>query len=200
MRRETFETPGPTAVSVKVPACTIRFEARPAATTTEVTLEVLKGDPELERQATIELHERGDRHELRIEAPKRRFGIGQEDYAVTVAVPERSDVETRTGSADVRGHGRFGRVDSTTGSGEIEFDDVDGDLRAKSASGDISVRNVGASASVDTASGDVELGAVAAEGRLRSASGDVTVREAAAGMSIHTASGDQSIGSAAAGR
>jgi DUF4097 and DUF4098 domain-containing protein YvlB len=198
VRTETFQTPGPTALAVRIPAGQISIEAR-EGDRTEVRLQVVKGDPEAERDATIELHDRGGRFDVVVESPKRRFNFSREQYAVEIVVPEGTDVESRTGSADTRGRGRFRHVDVATGSGEIEFDEIQGDLKVKGASGDVTAESVGGEASVATASGDVEIGALAGRGRIRSASGDVEIREAANALSIHTASGDQTIGSAASG-
>jgi DUF4097 and DUF4098 domain-containing protein YvlB len=199
VRNETFTTPGPTALAVRIPSGTIAVEARPGADTTEVEFEVLNGDAELENMATIELRERGGSFEVAIESPRRRFGFGRESYRVAVSLPEGADVETSTGSADVRATGRYGRFAAKSGSGEVEVDEVGGDLEVKVASGDITAEAVGGRASVNSASGDIRLGKVAGEGRIRSASGDVEVREAESGLSINTASGDQTIGSAASG-
>jgi hypothetical protein len=198
VRTETFQTPGATALAVRIPSGSISLEAR-EGDATEVTLEVVRGDAQLESEATIEVRDRGGRFEVVVEAPKRRLGFGREEYAVTVALPEGADVEARTGSADTRGRGRFGKVDVASGSGEIEFDDVGAALNVKGASGDVTVRSVGGPASVTTASGDIRVGTLEGQGRIRSASGDVEIREASAGLSVHTASGDQTVGSAAAG-
>ena len=198
MRSESFQTPGPTALVVKIPSGSISLEAR-AGDATEVTLEVVRGDAQLEGEATIEVRERGGRFEVVVEAPKRRLGFGREEYVVSVALPEGADVEARTGSADTRGRGRFRNVDVATGSGEIEFDEVGGDFKVKGASGEVTVGSIGGAASIATASGDIGIGTLAGEGRIRSASGGVEIREASTGLSVHTASGDQTIGSAAAG-
>jgi len=199
MRTETLTTPGPTAISVRIPAGTIALETRPGADTTDVQLEVLHGGGELESEATIEVRERGGRFEVVVESPRRRFGFGRDEYRVAVSLPEGADVETSTGSADVRATGRYGRFAAKSGSGEVDVDEIAGDLEVKVASGDVSARTVAGNASINTASGDVELGKLAGQGRIRSASGDVLVHEADSDLSITSASGDQKVGSAAAG-
>jgi hypothetical protein len=197
VRTETFQTPGPTALTVKIPSGEVSLEAG-SGDTTEVTLEVVKGDPQLEREARIELRERGGRYEVAVETFRRKLGLSREQYAVTVTLPEGADVYARTGSADTRGRGRLGAVDVATGSGEVELDDVR-ELSVKGASGDVTVRSIAGQASVMTASGDITIETLAGEGRIRSASGDVEIGEAATDLTVHTASGDQRIGSAAAG-
>jgi Putative adhesin len=198
MRTETFATPGPTALTVKVPAGTVELDAR-AGETTDVALEVLKGDEELEHEATIELRERGGIFEVVVEAPRKRLGFGREEYAVTIAVPEGAAVEVSSASAAVQARGHYGDFEAESASGNTNVEHVGGKLNVKSASGDVSARAVGGTASVHTASGDIAIGSLSGEGTIRSASGDVAVRESDADLSVVTASGDQAIGSASAG-
>ena len=198
MRTETFATPGPTALTVKVPAGTVELEAR-AGETTEVALQVLTGDQDLEHAATIELRERGGTFEVVVEAPRKRLGFGREEYSVAVAIPEGTKVDVRSASADVRAQGRYGDFEAESASGNTSVEHVDGMLKVKSASGDVSVRAVASAASVQTASGDIAIGTLGGEGKIRSASGDVAVRASDGDLSVVTASGDQAIGSASAG-
>jgi DUF4097 and DUF4098 domain-containing protein YvlB len=198
MRTETFATPGPTALTVKVPAGTVELDAR-AGETTEVALEVLKGDQELEQEATIEVRPRGDGFEVVVEAPRKFLNFGREEYAITVAVPEGASVDVSSASAVVQARGRYGDFEAESASGNTSVENVGGALKVKSASGDISVRAIGGAVSVNTASGDIALGNLAGAATIRSASGDVAVQESSADLSVVTASGDQAIGSASAG-
>lgn len=198
MRTETFATPGPTALTVKVPAGTVELDAR-TGETTEVALEILKGDQELEHEATIELRERGGTFEVVVEAPRKLLGLGREEYSVAVAIPEGATVDVRSASADLQARGRYGDFEAESASGSTSVENVDGKLKVKSASGDVSARAVEGAASINTASGDIAIGSLVGPGTIRSASGDVAVRESAADLSVVTASGDQAIGSASAG-
>ena len=198
MRTETFQTPGPVTLVVRVPAGRVELETvdRPE---THVALESPGGGDEAENAARIELRDRGGGAEVAVEIQP-RFGFGDEDYRVAITAPHGSTVETTTSSADVEGRGRFGALDATTASGDVLFQDVDGDVRAKSASGDVILKRVGGRVGVETALGDVIVKSLAGDGTVRSASGDVIVKEADASLRVQTASGDHTIGSVAAGQ
>ena len=192
--RETFQTPGPVTLDVRLPEGEVDIET---ASTQESVVE-LTGlpDPELAEIARIDMRERGGAYEVRVEVDERQ-GFGRlwkgRELRLTVQLPETAEVRVRTGSADIRGRGLFGTVAVDTGSGDVEFDEVTGDAAIKSASGDVRVREVTGDAVVSTASGDIDLERVVSSAHVRSASGDVHVGEAGADVTVQTASGDQQI-------
>jgi DUF4097 and DUF4098 domain-containing protein YvlB len=194
MRTESFTTPAPIKLVLRIPAGKIELEAVPTA---ETRVELEASSAEAEEAVRIELRERGNGGDLVVEAPKRFFD--REEYRLGIAAPAGSSVEVTTGSADIEARGRFGDVEFSAGSGDAVLEEVEGDLDAKAASGDVIVRSVGGRATVNTASGDVIVKEIGGEGAVRSASGDVLVKQAAAGLRIQTASGDVKVGSVAAG-
>lgn len=132
---------------------------------------------------------------------------------VTVRAPAGSNVEVRSGSADVLVTGAATKMKVQTGSGEIKVDRADGaaiittgtgavrlgpmlgGLQARSGSGDVEVSSVGGSTALVTGSGDVWLGAVAADVMARTGTGDLTVADAASGkIDLHTGSGEIRVG------
>lgn len=194
MRTETFSTPGPVTLDLRIPAGKIELEA---STTSETRIELEAANEDAESAVRIELRDRGDRYEVVVEAPKRFFGT--DEYRLGISAPEGASVEATTGPADIEARGTFGDFEVATASGDVVVQDVGGELQAKSASGDLIVQSISGRASVQTASGDVILKTLGGEGTIRSASGDVIVKEAAAGLRIQTASGDQTVGSVASG-
>ncbi|TCO56720.1 DUF4097 family beta strand repeat-containing protein [Actinocrispum wychmicini] len=149
---------------------------------------------------------------LVVHAPKgpmfQAFPLG-----VTVRAPAGSNVEVRSGSADVLVTGAAGKMKVQTGSGEIKIDRADGaamvttgtgavrlgpmlgGLQARSGSGDVEVSSVGGTTALVTGSGDVWLGAVAADVMARTGTGDLTVADAACGkIDLHTGSGEIRVG------
>ena len=80
MRRETFETPGPLTLDIRVPIGDIDLET---AEGTETTVEV-SGSPELEEAARIEMRPRRDGHEVSVIIEKRSglFRAFREDCRV----------------------------------------------------------------------------------------------------------------------
>jgi len=188
MRRETFETPGPLNLDIRVPSGEIELTA---VAGTETVVE-LYATPELEEDARIELRPRREGHELTVVLEKRsRFfrGFGDE-VRLRVSAPPGADVEVSTASADTDGRGEFGKVEVNTASGDVNFERATGEVAVNSASGDFKMQEIGSGLTVNTASGDVDLGRLAGEGKIRSASGDVQLEEAEASIKVQTASGD----------
>ncbi|HET7760141.1 MAG TPA: DUF4097 family beta strand repeat-containing protein [Gaiellaceae bacterium] len=193
MRTETFDTPGEVRLDIRLGAGEVRLDTGEVAQTT-VQLEALKDNDASHaavESARVELRQRGDGHEVVVDARDRGRGIFRNaQLLVAVTCPEGSSVESKTGSAEVVGHGRFGSVEVESGSGDVEFGEVDGDARVDAASGDVQLGNVAGGARVNTASGDVQMRAVGGEAKINSASGDVIIREVGGELSVNSASGD----------
>jgi DUF4097 and DUF4098 domain-containing protein YvlB len=191
MRRETFETPGPLTLDIRVPSGDIDLETVEG---TETVVEV-SGSPELEEEARIELHPKRDGHEVSVIIEKRSglFRAFREDVRVRVQAPPGADVEVSTASADVDARGDFGAAQINTASGDVEFEHVGGEAQVNSASGDVKLARVDGELTVNTASGDLEVGRLEGEGKVRAASGDVSIDEAVSSLKVQTASGDVEI-------
>jgi hypothetical protein len=187
MRRETFDTPGPLTLDIRVPSGEIELETVDG---TETIVELSASD-ELEQAARIELRPKRDGHELSVVIEKRAgFFRGREEARLRVSAPIGADVEVSTASADTEGRGEFGKLDVNTASGDVSFDKATRDVAVNSASGDFAIDEIGGELVVNTASGDVDLGRLAGEGKIRSASGDIQLKEAEASLKVQTASGD----------
>ena len=233
MRREEFSTPGPLELELKVPAGRIDIETTHSDETV-VELEAMRNDEGTAaavETARIELRERaagGQQVSVVVaeagagvgfglgfsrgsEEPGRRFRFGfwrTPEVLVRVQCPEGAALEAECGSTDISGHGRFGAVSVTTGSGDIELGEtadatvqsasgdlevgrIGGHAQINTASGDVAVDRVGGDAVINTASGDTVINRIDAPLRVNTASGDVVVRDAASAVVIRTASGDQ---------
>jgi DUF4097 and DUF4098 domain-containing protein YvlB len=194
MRTETFQTPGDTRLDIRLGAGEVRLETAKVQETT-VALEPLRDNDATKaaiENARVELRERGGGHEVVIDVRDRGRGFGSKNAEVLVAVtsPEGTSIETKTGSAEVEGRGRFGSVEVETGSGDVEFGEIAGDVNVNAASGDVQLGSIGGNARVNTASGDQTFRTICGEAKLNSASGDVLIREAQGEISINSASGD----------
>jgi DUF4097 and DUF4098 domain-containing protein YvlB len=190
MRRETFETPGPVTLNIKVPSGRIDL----AAVEGQETIVELETDPEVEEEARIEMHPRRDGHEV-VVAIDERFGLsffrrGRSEVRLRITAPLGADVEVSTASADTDGRGVFGGLQVNTASGDVRFEHVGGEAQINSASGDVEIEHVGGQLTVNTASGDLEVGQLIGEGKVRAASGDISIKEAETALTVQTASGD----------
>jgi DUF4097 and DUF4098 domain-containing protein YvlB len=206
VRRETFHTPGALTLDLRVPSGEIALESVDGEETV-VELRISgfgEESQELLESARIELRQRGDGHEVLVDVPRKRRGMGlifdRADYRLRVTAPHGADVDISTASADVNGRGRFGGLNVEVASGDVRFAELAGRVDLKSASGDVDLERIGGEAKVSTASGDVRIGRVEGDATVRSASGDILVDEAASSITVQSASGDQRVGSVASGR
>ena len=223
MRTETFQTPGETRLDIRLGAGEVRIETAEVQETT-VVLEPLRDNEastSAVENARVELRDRGNGHEVVIDVRDRGRGFSLSrgaEVLVAVTSPEGTSVESKSGSADIEGHGRFGSVEVETGSGDVEFGEMAGDAHVNAASGDVQLGSIGGAARINTASGDVQIRSIGGDGKINSASGDVIirevrgelsvnsasgdvlVREAASSVGVNTASGDQQIGSVTTGK
>jgi len=194
MRTETFQTPGPVRLDVRLGSGEVRLETSDNAETT-VTLEPLRdNDASVAAVQEARVEQRGD--EILVDVRDRRRGFRGADVLVEIHCPEESSVRAKTGSADIEGRGRFGPVEVESGSGDVQFSDVSGDAQINAASGDVQLARIAGQARINTASGDVQLASIGGEARVNSASGDVQIREAGNRLEVNTASGDVLVGEA----
>ena len=205
MRRETFATPGPLRLDLRLPSGEIDLQSADG-TETEVELSATRDSDDAREVidgARIELRQRGDGQEVLVDVQRKRFrffDFGRGDIVLRVTAPHGADGELSTASADVSGRGRFGELKAELASGDLELAEVGGRANVKSASGDVRIDAIGGDASVHTASGDIRVGRIGGDAVVRSASGDVSVDEAAASITVQTASGDQRVSSIESGR
>lgn len=123
-----------------------------------------------------------------VEAPAKRMW-GSRPARVFAEVPDDTDVDVKSASADVALAGRLGAIRVRTASGDVRAGDA-ARFDANSASGVVSVGSVASVASCTTASGDVDIRSVSGRLTVSTASGDVRVASATDDVQIGTASGD----------
>ncbi len=206
----TFETPEPIQLLVSIGKGQVELRA----TTTAQTRVELTG-PDADQVAVSQ-----DGRLISVVAPRQRTGfLGREpEVYVLVVLPEGSDVQTRTGSADTVAQGTFATCRLRSGSGDITFDTATGPLvvesgsgdltieravshlRAKAGSGDVRIGRCESSTVVSTGSGDVAADYVEGKTVVKTGSADVSVTECHGEVSLTSGSGDLLLGAAQAGR
>ncbi|MDQ3875059.1 MAG: DUF4097 domain-containing protein [Actinomycetota bacterium] len=213
MKRE-YETPGPIALEIRVPAGRVELETADTDQT-RVELEPLHDDEESHaaaESARIELRERaagGQKVTVAVaEESRRGLGIRLSRGAEKVLVVDAGKLGGRHfGFGLSRGAEVLVRVRCPHGT-SVEAEGESADLEARgrfgsvsvsTSSGDVEVGEVDGEAAVNSASGDIELDRVGGAIRVNAASGDVVVRRADGGGEISCASGD-AIVDAAGGR
>ncbi len=171
-------------------------------------------------EAADEVEVRQDGDQISVVAPQRRTGFfaGDQQLDITISLPTRSAVVTRTGSMDLTASGAFGDTRLKSGSGDLEIDgsvesaavetgsgdlslrECEGSLRVKSGSGDILLGTVGGESTISTGSGDVRVEATRGATSVKTGSGDLRVTDADADVELSTGSGDLMIDTARRGR
>lgn len=196
-----FQTPGPVLLRIALPSGEVTIETIEERMV-EVEVVPLRGDEASHRAAEetrVEARERRGRHEIVIEAPKRRGGFWRDaKLGVRVACPEGADLELNTASADLDARGRLGAVAVKSASGDAVLAAC-ASLAVSSASGDVQAREIAGDVAVKTASGDVELGTVGGTTTVNAVSGDIHVGHAAGNVSLNNVSGDAQIEALAGG-
>jgi hypothetical protein len=213
MRHETFATPGPVEIELRVPAG--RLELETAETDeTHVELAPFGGDDDsiaTVESARIELRERASGAQQVIIAVENsgrglglslsrglqsglrhfQFGILRSgEVLARVRCPHGTSVDAEGGSTEIEARGRYGSVSVSTRSGDVDLAEIERDASVHSVSGDVAVGIVAGKTRVETASGDVAVSGVGTRGEINSASGDVLVDHARGPMTVNTASGD----------
>jgi hypothetical protein len=211
MRQETFGTPGPVSLDVRLPAGRLQIETDDSSET-RVELEPLRDNEATiaaVTEARVEMRERaaGGQHvTVHVPTDHRGFAVGgvriglsrSPEVLVRVRCPHGTSVDAEGGSADIEAHGRLGPAKVSTSSGDIELEDVDGEASVSAASGDVEIGRVNGRARVDTASGDVQIERIEGEGEVNSASGDTLVKYIGGTLRVNSASGDVVVREAAA--
>jgi DUF4097 and DUF4098 domain-containing protein YvlB len=203
VRSETFSTPGPVALRIRIPAGDVEIETGDQQQTV-VELEVRGHDAnELERRTLVDVRQRGEAYEVSVEAARDGLGLsGRRDaeYRVRIATGHGAAVRAKLASADIAGRGRYSELDVDVASGDVQFQEIDGQAEVNAASGDIQIRQVG-SAKLNSASGDIQVGSSDGRFEANTASGDIQVGSVVAGeVKLNSASGDLEIGVAKGSR
>jgi hypothetical protein len=198
----SFETPGPVLLRIGNPAGAVTVETTDEPRV-EIDVEPLRNDPadvEAAAETRVEASERGGRHEIVVEPPRRRAGLlrwGRAELSVRVRCPHGADLHLAVASADLDARGKLGTVNVKSESGGVRLTAADS-LGVVGASGDVRADDVVRHASVKIVSGDVELGTVGGEVVINAVSGDVRLRDARGAVAVSSVSGDIELESLAA--
>jgi Putative adhesin len=203
MRSETFSTPGPVRLDLELPAGAIEIEAS-ETDETHVELEALSANEQVQEMvagARIESSRRGDGYEVAVHVRTRHgvwisfsrgpdIRLGTPEMRLRVSCPAGAELDVRTKSADLEAHGKYGKLDFKTASGDLSVETA-GDVDVKTASGDVHFDAVEGRLDVKTVSGDVHVGSVALNATFQVVSGDVYVGDAGGSIATSSVSGDQ---------
>jgi hypothetical protein len=201
MSEQTFHTPNPVELEVKIPSGDVVVETIDG---TESRV-VVEGDPTLVEETVVEFN--GNRLLVEFRGKKNLFGlgitisigdfnIGGAKLRVHAQVPHESVAHMTTASADMHLNGRFRDVEAKSASGDlIVHGTVAGNATLKTVSGDAMIDDVGERLLVTSVSGDLIVQRVGSSVEAKSVSGDLLVHSIRQGEALFTSvSGDIRIG------
>jgi hypothetical protein len=189
---QSFATPQPVLLSVKIPAADVDVATVDGGEST-VTLE---GPPKLVEAMKVELV----RDRLIVE-PRRKpltkvLGRFAGSLHVRVHIPHRSSVEIVTAAGSATLDGTFAGLELSSTSGDVRVTgELDGNASAKSVSGDVRLPDVVGDVTLRTVSGNLTAASVDGSVSVRSVSGDVRVDSLRDGtVTVQNVSGDIELG------
>jgi DUF4097 and DUF4098 domain-containing protein YvlB len=206
----TFETDQPIQLLAEIDKGSVTVTA---ADTSQTLVEIEGRDAD---QVRVEQHDR----QVRVIGPRQRSGFfgGDASLHVSVRLPEQSEMDVRTGQADITVLGPVGAASLRSGSGDVRAEMLNGptkvetgsgdvevtashaELAIKSGSGDVQVDHALAPVAVSTGSGDVRLGTTHEKTAVKTGSGSLVVVAAHHDLSLATGSGDFAVAAAHRGR
>ncbi|HWK17175.1 MAG TPA: DUF4097 family beta strand repeat-containing protein [Solirubrobacteraceae bacterium] len=189
---QSFATPQPVRLAIKVPAADVDVVTVDGDEST-ITLE---GPPKLVDTMKVELV----RDRLIVE-PRRKpftkvFGRFAGSLHVRVHIPHRSSVEIVTAAGSATLDGTFAGLELSSTSGDVRVTgELDGNASAKTVSGDVRLPDVVGDVTLSTVSGDLAAESVDGSVSVRSVSGDVRVDSLRDGtVTVQNVSGDIELG------
>ena len=195
MRRETFSTPEPPRVDIRVAAGEVDVTTGDGDETV-VTLEPLNGRG-AEAIETASISFTGDRLDVDVDVKRAGLGWGWRNprVRVTVQAPHGSTLAVRSAAADLSARGRYADAAVQSAAGDVAVDEVDNRLDVRAVSGDVKVQRVGGDADVTTVSGDMRIDEVGGNVRWDTVSGEVAIAAiGGATIDAHSVSGDMRLG------
>jgi DUF4097 and DUF4098 domain-containing protein YvlB len=184
----TFETPEPTILVVRTGGGHVTVRAEDTQRTTVELTPLNSAGADAVAEARVEQQ----RNSVIVDIPRFRGGLFRPHPSVEIVVtcPTDSILEVKAESADITATGTFEEAVVTTGSGELQVDDVTGTAKLKSGSGTVTAGRIGKAAVISTGSGNVSLDQTGHTATVSVGSGDIRIGDVTGATVTKTGSGD----------
>lgn len=219
MLDKSFPVTGPLELTCQFGSGSLTVNAHDELAEARVTIRPREADLPVEQVFRVELI--GNRLEVAQRSEQssflhelRNFGrlFDRAEFDIVIELPAASAVKATVGSAEVTSTGRLGATTVSSGSGDVELDEVDGPLRVQSGSGNLVANRVtgpgkvrggsgnvrigetGGALSINVGSGQVAIGVARDTVRIRSGSGTTVIEAADQDLDISASSGTITVG------
>lgn len=188
----TFPTPGPTTLVVQTSNGDVTVRATDTAQTTVELTPLNPAGETAVAQAVVE--QRGGAVVVRL--ARHRGGLLRQgpSVAVSITCPTGTSLDVKADAADIRATGSYAHASISSGSGDIEVEELTGAAKLKSGSGAVTVGHAGDVLVVSTGSGDVLVDRSSRNATLSAGSGDISIGTLGGQAVVRTGSGDVEVG------
>jgi hypothetical protein len=202
MLDKSFPVTGPLELTCQFGSGSLSVNAQDQLAEARVTIRSREVDLPVEQLFRVELT--GNRLEVVQQSEPdsflqgmRNFNLGRlfgrADFDIVVELPAGSEVKATVASAAVTSTGRIGATTVSSGSGNVELDEVDGPLRMQGGSGNLAANRVTGAGKVRGGSGNVQIGEIAGALSVNLGSGQVEIGVAHDTVRIRSGSGTTQI-------
>lgn len=193
----TFDTPEPVSVTLDLGAGSVSIVASDRVdTVVEVRPSDESDESDVKAAAEVRVEYAGG--SLLVKGPRPpAFSRKSKSADVTIELPTGSDVHADAAMGDFVGSGRLGSCRFKTGMGAVQLDRT-GRLQVSTGAGNISVNHAVGHVDVTTGSGKVRVGELGGSGVLKNSNGTCEVGQVTGPLRVRAANGDIAVGHAAA--
>lgn len=122
-------------------------------------------------------------------------GDNSDDFTLEISVPEQFNIDLSSGAGNITFNGKIsGKVDISTGGGNVKLQDIGDQLHVSTGGGNISVGNILAEAEIVTGGGNINIGDIKSKTEVSTGGGNISIGNIGGNVEVSTAGGIISVG------
>jgi len=118
------------------------------------------------------------------------FRLGNDNVAVSVAVPRQYSSEVRTSGGDIVLRQLRGTTTGKTSGGDVRVSDVEGEVSMSTSGGDVRIEKIQGRVDARSSGGDMTVRSVHGDLDIKTSGGTVRVEDITGGVKLGTSGGD----------
>ncbi|MFZ1517948.1 MAG: hypothetical protein WAU11_04195 [Ignavibacteriaceae bacterium] len=149
---------------------------------------------------TVKNIDEDDLNDLKIEQHGNKVivefnGQDSDDFVLEVFLPENFNLDLSSGAGNITFNGKIlGKVDVSTGGGNVKLQDVGDRLSVSTGGGNISVGNIFAETEIVTGGGNINIGDIKSRTEVSTGGGNISIGNIGGNVEVSTAGGIISVG------